>query len=69
MDKVVVPKIIDVKIGSKTEAKWTETFNRMEDRLIVEEINRKIAIIQEKADKEILELTKEEIAKEKEKYK
>ena len=69
MDKVVVPKIIDVKIGSKLESKWTEVSNMMEEKLIAEEINKKIAVIQEKANKQILELTKEEIAKEKEKFK
>ena len=69
MENLKVPEIIDVKIGSKLEAKWTETMNRIEETLIIEEINEKIAKITKKSNEEILELTKAQIEIEKERYK
>ena len=62
MDKIVVPDKIDVKIGSKLEAKWKETLDKIELSIMVDEINLKLA-------KGSLVIAKEQIALEKENFK
>jgi len=55
MPKIEVPDVIDVKIGSKIEAKWTEVLNRTEESIIADNINLRISTL-------IVELAKAEIA-------
>ena len=62
MDKIVVPDKIDVKIGSKLEAKWTETLDKIKQSIMVDEINLKLA-------KGSLIIAEEQIAIEKENFK
>ena len=62
MDEVKVPDKIEVKIGSKLEAKWTETLDKIELSIMVDEINLKLA-------KGSLVIAKEQIALEKENFK
>jgi len=62
MPKIEVPDVIDVKIGSKIEAKWTEVLNRTEESIIADNINLRISNM-------IVDIAKEEIEKEKEKFK
>lgn len=64
-----VPDVIDVKIGTKHEAKWTEIANKSEEALIANDINREIDQIQRKANQEVLDLANKRIAIEKETYK
>ena len=51
-----------VKIGSKIEAKWAEVLNRTEESIIADNINLRISNM-------IVAIAKQEINKEKEKYK
>ena len=57
-----VPEVIDVKIGSKLEAKWQETLDKIEEAIMVDKINIRLAEGSRK-------IALEEIKKEKEKLK
>ena len=57
-----VPDVIDVKIGSKLEAKWQETLDKIEEAIMVDKINVKLAEGSRK-------IALEEIKKEKENFK
>jgi len=59
MPKIEVPDVIDVKIGSKVQAKWTEVLNRTEESIIADNINLRISNM-------IVKVAKEEIDKEEE---
>lgn len=57
-----VPDVIDVKIGSKLEVKWTDTLEKAEESVMVDTMNLEIS-------KAIIKIAKKHIAVEKEKFK
>lgn len=59
--EIVVPEIIDVKIGSKLEAKWQDTLDKAEASIMVDKMNIEIS-------EAICKIAKERIAEEKEKF-
>ena len=61
-EKLEVPDIIDVKIGSKAEAEWTTLLDREETNLIKSQMNVEIGLL-------VVELAKKRIEEEKEKFK
>jgi hypothetical protein len=66
---IKVPDIIDVKIGSKLEAKWTEVLNKTEEALVADEINTKLNVFTKEANQKMMDLAKTKIAEEREKFK
>ena len=62
MESVKETEDLGIKIGSKLEAKWTETLDKIETAIMVDGINLKLA-------EGSREIALREIAKEKEKFK
>ena len=57
-----MPKDLGIKIGTKTEAKWTEILKAQEEALIANKINQELAEL-------IIDLANKRILEEKEKFK
>ena len=61
-EKIKVPDIIDVKIGSKAEREWTNLLDTEETNLVKSEMNVEIGSL-------VVNLAKKRIAEEQEKFK
>ena len=67
MDKVMSDEEMEkaiktVKIGSKLEAKWTDTLEKSQEAIMIDTMNLEISLA-------IVKIAKKHIAKEKEKFK
>ncbi len=62
IEKLKVPDKIEVKIGSKAEAEWTNLLDTEEPNLLKSQMNVEIGLL-------VVALAKKRIAEEKEKFK
>lgn len=62
MDEVKVPDVIDVKIGSKLEVKWTDTLEKAKEAIMLDGMNLEIS-------EAIVKIAEKRIAEEREKFK
>lgn len=62
MENKELPEDLGIKIGSKLEAKWTETLDKTEEAIMVDKMNLEIS-------EAIVKIAKKNIAEEKKRFK